>query len=383
MDISKLKIPQTPVVPGRMLFRAVLGSQAYGTATPESDVDIRGIFLPFKDYLLGFNKNVKQIEIGKPGKRGGKRLKFDAETVIFALHQFMRLAVKSNPNVLEILWAPDDCVLEINTEGELLRAHRADFLSRVAANSYTGYAFQQIHRIKLHRRWLFDPPKAPPLREDFGLPLGEKVVSREQMGAFYVTLAHMLRDVAEQRQLHKLVLEIVEDEAFPGWEGVVQKRGVPDLALPVVQKFTGATDNFIAALQKEQAYYRAVDEWSKYEDWKENRNPARAALERKFGMDTKHLGHLVRLMNSGVEILTTGKLVVRRPEAEQLLAVRNGVWIDGTPITPDRFDEFVAWAKSKELEMEALFRSDACPLPRKPNVNKLDDLCIELAEGIL
>jgi len=377
-------VPECPPLPGKLIFRAILGSRAYGTSTPESDTDVRGIFLPAKDYLLGFNKNVRQIESGKPGKHSGDRAKPDAETCIYALQQFMALAVKSNPNVLEILWAPNECVLDITPEGEKLRDRRAEFLSRTAKNSYTGYAFAQIHRIRTHRKWLFNPPSAPPERKNYGLPTGDKLVSREQVGAFYVTLAHMLRNIAEQRHLHKLVLEIVEAEEFPGWEGIVQRQGIPDAPMSAVQVLTGATSNFIEALQKEQAYYRAADEWSKYQDWVKNRNPERAELERRFGIDSKYLSHLVRLMNSGVEIMTTGKLSVRRPEAEQLLAIRrDGIWLDGTPITPDRFDEFVAWAREREEEMEKLFHSDACPLPRKPNINKLDDLCVELSESML
>lgn len=54
------------------------------------------------------------------------------------------------------------------------------------------------------------------------------------------------------------------------------------------------------------------------------RNPARAALERAHGYDTKHAMHLVRLMRMGIEALEEGELRVRRGDAEELRAIREG-----------------------------------------------------------
>lgn len=54
------------------------------------------------------------------------------------------------------------------------------------------------------------------------------------------------------------------------------------------------------------------------------RNPARAALEDRYGYDTKHAMHLVRLLKMGQEVLSESTLVVRRPDAEWLLGIRDG-----------------------------------------------------------
>jgi predicted nucleotidyltransferase len=54
------------------------------------------------------------------------------------------------------------------------------------------------------------------------------------------------------------------------------------------------------------------------------RNEKRALLEAQFGYDTKHAMHLIRLLRMGIEILRDHTVVVRRPDAEELLDIRNG-----------------------------------------------------------
>lgn len=362
------KIPDCPKVPGKIIYRVIAGSHAYGTATPESDVDVRGVFLPEQKYILGCMHHIEQVQ--------------ENEETVFEFRKFMQLASQANPNILELLFVPGLCVIQMNSVGEILRNNRQLFLSRKAFFTYTGYAHSQLHRIGTHRKWLFTPPTKSPERSDFGLPQ-KTLISREQRGAFYVLLAHLLRDNPEMEALFHTVESVIDTEEFPGWEGIVQKQGIPEKAMPHAQLLTGASDNFIEALQREQAYHRAVDEWSKYQEWKEKRNPARAELERKFGLDTKHASHLVRLMLMGEEILKTGTLTVLRPDSEMLLAIRNGIWIDGSPINPDTFHVIEQWAKDQEAKMREIYNSPTCVLPKKPDMNKINNLCLAIMSSHL
>lgn len=396
-------IPPCPEVPGLPIFRCISGSHAYGMSTPESDIDIRGVFVPSLDYLLGFMKRVQQIEVSRSsefvmltellGESGvvtldandmvSKRTKKpdgadDTETVVYAIQKFMGLACGANPNILELLYAPDNCIIDVHPLWEMLVEKRDLFLSRAACKSFVGYGYAQLGRVARHRRWLLSPPKKQPERTDFDLP-PEPLMTREQRGAFYVVVAHLLREHPEMERVWEAIKSIIEAEKFPGWEGIVQKGGIPGAAMKPLQELTGVSDNFIAVLQREQAYHKAVDEWHKYQEWKAKRNPKRAALEAKWGADTKHLCHLARLISMGEEIMTKGTLTVHRPDAEQLRAVRErGIWIDGTQITIDKFDDILAWTKAKETKLFALYHSDACPLPKKPDTKALDKLCIEI-----
>ncbi len=46
------------------IFKAIVGSQSYGTSIPTSDVDYKGIFLASQEDLNGFTYK-EQIEVGK------------------------------------------------------------------------------------------------------------------------------------------------------------------------------------------------------------------------------------------------------------------------------------------------------------------------------
>ena len=92
-------------------------------------------------------------------------------------------------------------------------------------------------------------------------------------------------------------------------------------------------------------------------------------MERKFGYDTKHASHLLRLMYEGEEILTTGKLTFPRPEAKFLLDVRNGALT---------FDELLKLVENYDNLFEELY--DKSKLPKSPDRVKVDELCIELVK---
>lgn len=95
-----------------------------------------------------------------------------------------------------------------------------------------------------------------------------------------------------------------------------------------------------------------VAPWDAYRTWEASRNPARAELERRHGYDTKHAMHLVRLMRTGLEVLETGELRVRRPDADDLNAVRDGAL---------SFDELITLASELQGRIERAAARTALP----------------------
>lgn len=89
--------------------------------------------------------------------------------------------------------------------------------------------------------------------------------------------------------------------------------------------------------------------------------------------NTKHAYHLVRLMRMCKEILTTGKVIVKRPDREELLAIRNGAWT---------YDELMDFSLKQEEEINKLYAVSNI-LPNSPNRKYLDKLCVELVEKSL
>ncbi|MGI0059228.1 MAG: hypothetical protein ACREBJ_05615, partial [Nitrosotalea sp.] len=135
----------------------------------------------------------------------------------------------------------------------------------------------------------------------------------------------------------------------------------------------GLDDNFIHLMQLERQYAGAKREWDQYQNWKKTRNPARAVLEEKYGYDTKNAYHLVRLIRMCREILTTGKVLVKRLDREELLTIRNGAW---------SYEQLIEFAEREDLALNELYNSTTV-LPRTPDKEKLDQLCIRLVEQSL
>src|SRR5271156_6546414 len=69
------------------------GSHAYGTNTPASDEDFKGIAIPPKNYFLGTMHRFEQAELKAP----------EPDAVIYDIRKFFNLAADCNPNIIEVL----------------------------------------------------------------------------------------------------------------------------------------------------------------------------------------------------------------------------------------------------------------------------------------
>ena len=116
-----------------------------------------------------------------------------------------------------------------------------------------------------------------------------------------------------------------------------------------------------------------MQNFKQYETWKSERNKDRAQLEAKYGYDTKHAYHLLRLMRMCKEILSTGKVLVKRPDAEELLAIRRGSM---------KYEDLIAEAEKLDQECGVLYETSNM-LPHHPPELDLNDLCVELLESYL
>jgi hypothetical protein len=296
----------------RALYVTRHGSHAYGLNTPESDLDVKGVFVGDKRHYMGFVHRVEQLEEREPH-----------DLVIYELTKFFRLAADCNPNIVEVLWTADEDILFINTFGRELRDAQYAFLSQKAKHTFSGYAMAQLKRMKNHHQWMANPPQAPKSRADLGLPQNKNWC-----------------DWIEKLEPHERAVDL--------------------------------TDEFRATYDIELQWREASKQWAHYQEWLKGRNPKRHALEARFGYDTKHGMHLVRLMRMGKEILETGKVIVKRPDREELLAIRNaGIW---------SYEQIVEYAEKMDAELTAFYASGKSPLPKEPNRVLLDNLCTQLVE---
>lgn len=277
-------------VPYEVILEMLSGSRLYGTFRPDSDYDIRGVCLPPIESVLGLAKFEQYTAGGE-------------DTVYYGLAKFALLASQANPNIIEMLFAPEDKYLVLTNAGRQLIDARHLFLSQKVVHTYCGYAYSQLARIKGHRRWLMNPPDHQPTPQEYDATSTPK-------GAI----------------------------VFPNDD-------------------------------KKMAYKRKLEEWNQYQRWLRERNPDRADLERRFGYDTKHAGHLVRLMVQVEDILRDGDFSSTLT-GDQLATVKDvmgGAW---------SYDTLIEWAEQQEAhvrEMAPLSR-----LPHKPNFKAIQGIVMQI-----
>ncbi len=122
----------------RVIYRCIIGSQAYGLAGERSDIDRRGLYLPPADLHWSLYGVPDQLEND------------DTQEAYWELQKFLVLALKANPNVLECLWTP--LVEKATPLAERLLAMRACFLSRLVYQTYNGYVLSQFKKMQADLR---------------------------------------------------------------------------------------------------------------------------------------------------------------------------------------------------------------------------------------
>ena len=121
---------------GSIIFESVVGSHAYGTNTPSSDTDVRGVFLAPQKWHVGLHGVPEEVAIDK------QDIKF------YELKKFVRLASECNPSIVELLFMPEFCVRKVTPVYQKLIDNRDVFMSRQAFRTFSGYAYSQISKAK-------------------------------------------------------------------------------------------------------------------------------------------------------------------------------------------------------------------------------------------
>lgn len=253
-----------------LVLLAKIGSHSHGTYVPPTDpqaiddVDYMGLIIPPEEYLLGLKEWEhwvwKQDEL---------------DVVFYSLRKAVQLLLKSNPNVLGLLWLrPEDYVYH-GKWAKMLLDHRELFSSLRAYPAFMGYAHDQLKRMERFdqeamdryeeltselRLWSLVPENWLALN---GVDFDARLRSPNALTVNRVVVEPKLREL---RQLHR--------KHFSGYLGDKRK-----------------------------------------------------ALVRKYGYDTKNAAHLIRLMRMCIEFLETGQLAVyRQQDGELLRSIKRGEW---------------------------------------------------------
>lgn len=143
-------------LPSSVHYMVIMGSTAYGVSENTSDLDVYGFGIPPKEmtfpHLTGFIEgfDVKENRFDNwcqhhiKSQDGHKEYDFS----IYSITRYFRLCMDNNPNMVDSLFVPDNCVLQSSTVGNLVRENRKHFLHKGSYHKFKGYAYQQMKRYR-------------------------------------------------------------------------------------------------------------------------------------------------------------------------------------------------------------------------------------------
>lgn len=292
---------------GLIIYECISGSRAFGLATTNADTDIKGVFvLPKNDfYWLNYIPQVSNES---------------NDIVYYELGRFIELLMKSNPNILELFFTPDDCVLKTHEIISELRS--LPVLTKQCQYTFGEYAVTQIRKAKgLNKKTLNPMDKERKTVLDFCHVL-------QGSGAIdLITFLSQNNLKQEECGLSKVPPMNDVYSLFTGvnYRGIIKSSHSNELALSSVSK----KEKPLAYLFFNQmGYSRYFKEYKEYWDWVKYRNSDRYqnTLSHGKSYDSKNMMHVFRLLNTCLEIATDKHLNVRRYDREDLLKIKSGAY---------------------------------------------------------
>lgn len=307
------------------------GSIAYGLDNENSDVDLRGFYLPSKNDLL-LVRDTEQIECHDDVVDG----------VLYSAKKMLNLLMQNNPNTIEILGLDKQHILQSSFAYELIMDNTDAFISQKSAKVFGGYSTQQLRRIKNS------------LNRDEEMKMSTEAVKESMDRA----LSHFTEryNVFTDGMIN---VGIADENA--GAQGVFLTASFDNLPITEVKGMCGELGDIA----------KTADELSA-----RNR-------KKEIGKLSKHMSHLIRLLRMGAEILETGKVNTYRAEDRELLvAIKEGLWIeekaDGIRVVDDAFWDLFN-AENERFD----YAKKNTSLPTEANSAKVNEMMIEIHRHVL
>jgi predicted nucleotidyltransferase len=143
-------------VHGNLQYEVITGSYAYGTSNETSDMDIYGWCIPPKEYIFphingyikGFDDQVQGFDQFQEHHIIDKEALKEYDFTIFSIVKYFKLCMDCNPNMVDTLFVPNNCVLNMTKIGQLVRDNRHMFLCKKAWYKFKGYAYSQMRKMR-------------------------------------------------------------------------------------------------------------------------------------------------------------------------------------------------------------------------------------------
>jgi len=126
-----------------IIVKMKFGAHLYGTATPDSDLDYKGVFLPSKEQvLLG---RIPKCFNYTTGDNESTNTKDDTDIEIYSMHHFIKLACEGQTVAMDMLHAPDEMILAKTDVWDSIVKNRQRFYTK-NLKSFIDYARRQASK---------------------------------------------------------------------------------------------------------------------------------------------------------------------------------------------------------------------------------------------
>jgi predicted nucleotidyltransferase len=300
------------------------GSHAYGTETPDSDLDIRGIATNTARDILARQDFEHVVNV-------------DTDTTIYSLDKMIFLLCENNPNTMEILGLKPEHYLYTNKIGKILLENKSLFISKRCIQSFGGYADDQLRRME---------NKA-----------ASKAVQEKQIENILKSIQNAMYDFKTRHY------PFPEDAIKLYMDKSIKDPNEQEIFMDVSLKHYPLTDHY--------GIYSEINQVIK--DYKKGNNHRNknAICHDKLG---KHMMHLVRLYLTCFDILEKGEVITHRANDLPLLnSIRRGDFLDdNTQPKPEFYDLL------EDLRKRFDYAKENTNLPEKVDMKKVKDLLAEL-----
>lgn len=337
-----------------LLLDTVAGSHAYGTAIVGSDEDRRGVFAAPRSFVFGLD-SIEQVADER------------SDQVYYELGHFVALLLKNNPNALELLAMPDDCIRHRHPRFGRLKPEI--FLSKLCAKTFGEYAMGQIRKARgLNKKIVNpEPEQRRAMLEFCHVPEGQ---GSTPVVDWLAARGIGPRECGLTAVQHAAGMFAIYHDPRGELRGIVSPRDPDTLIFSSVPKEAVPLAWMHFNRDAFQAHCKAHRE---YWEWVGQRNEERYATNASHGRgyDSKNLMHTLRLLDMAGEIATEGVLRIRRPNRDYLLRVRSGEFA---------YEDLVARAEEQLADVQAAF--DKSPLPGQPDREQVNALLVEIREAM-
>jgi hypothetical protein len=311
------------------------GSHLYGTATPESDLDYKAVYLPdARDILLQHVRST--VSLSREKAEGEKNVPGDVDREVHSLQRFLELLAEGQTMALDMLFAPDSAMTgppaplwrEIQGNAPRLVTRRA--------SAFLRYCRQQANK--------------------YGIKGSRVAVSRQ-------TLAVLAAAEVEHGSTAKLAAAEAEVTAFADTS---EHTALLDMPMPSGQlvrhlEVCGKKMPFTSSIKSaREMAQRLVDEYGQ----------RALQAERNQGIDWKALSHAVRVGREALELFETGRIIFPLPYAAEILSIKRGEL---------KYEAIAETIDQLLVDVEAA--AQASSLREEPDQEFIDDLVARAYRG--